>query len=538
MLPSKLVAAQLQGVLILACLLLGGCAARLHEKAPNLDAMSAGEPWLVHCETAMSLGRDTHHSAGLGGVEWLVAMDSSGSPLKLSGQLEDGFFMVRGVAHWSLAGGNASHRINMDNLRASCLATMAQSRGKKANELLAVRAFRKSDRVNIAIDFDSKQSSYGIRRLVVFSDSLSDSGKLKARLKVLPGPPYWAGRFSNGPNWIDYLEAWSTIPVQNHSFGGASVTGADNISRQNLYALIHDGGQYFVSGSIDHQIDDYGEKFLVGATLQRPGETAFLVWTGSNDYISKEPFSGAIDTLLNHPLDQGGYQAVVDAVIEATHRQLERIYALGGRYILIANLPDLGDTPIVLQNNTYSFSTYEESDDARRLALASRLSDLSQYHNEGLARIVATFRADRPDVQLLEFDADQAFTALLQDELPEPEHPFKPGFSPQAQGVLVRGVDTTQIFQQRCYRGGYFGSSMPSKTCDQADKVVFWDVIHPTTFAHCWTAYLFGMQMSRAGWLEQPPPLQDYKAWCEGISGLMRGHKQVEDVLSPHGLGS
>ena len=538
MTPTSVITWLFRGASIVSCLLINGCAIRLHESAPNLAISAAGEPWLVHCETTVSHVADSQTSKGIGTEKWLVAGDKSGLEIRLAGTIEDGFFKFGELVRGEFSGSNASGRIGIEDLRIACLTTMARTKAVKANELLSVRAFRKSDDVNLAIDFSSGASHSSIRKLVVFSDSLSDSGKLKSRLQVLPGSPYWAGRFSNGPNWIDYLEAWSKIPVQNHSFGGASVTGADNISRQNLYALIHDGGQYFVSGSIDHQIDDYQNKFLQGAKLQRPDETVFLIWTGSNDYISKEPFSGAIDTLLNHPLEKGGYQAVVDAVIEATHRQLERIYGLGARNILIANLPDLGDTPIVLQNKTYSFTTSSERDGKRRLALASRLSNLSTYHNDGLARIVAKFREDRPDVQIVEFDADHAFSSLLRDELPEQvaDQSFSPGFSLEAQGTVIHDADSSQRFQERCYQGGYFGSSIPGKTCAQVDKVIFWDVIHPTTFAHCWTAYLFGMQMSNAGWIVEPPPLQQYRAWCQGISHFMLGHDQIEDILSPAGL--
>jgi len=520
---------------ILSCIIASGCAVRLYEAAPNIAVLASQEPWLVHCETTVSRPPDSRPYSGLGGEKWLVANDISAVEIHMSGKVEDGFFRFGELVQGNLGYRDASDRVSIADLRAACLTTISQTRNGKTNELLAVRAFRKSDGANLAIDFGTQKNNTGIRKLVVFSDSLSDSGKLKARMHVLPGTPYWAGRFSNGPNWIDYLEAWGGVPVQNHSYGGASVTGAENISRQNLYALIHDGGQYFVSGSIDHQIDDYQNLFLLNKKLQHPEETVFLVWTGSNDYISKEPFSGAIDTLLNHPLQEGGYQTVVDAVIEATHRQLERLYVLGARYVLIANLPDLGNTPIVLQNQSYSSSTSVMTDGKRRVSLASRLSELSRYHNDALAEIVARFRRERPDVHILEFDADQAFSALLRNELPELKagRIFRPGFSLEAQGKRIGNTRPNQMFQERCYQGGYFGSSIPGKICNDVDKVIFWDVIHPTTYAHCWTAYLFGRQMSEAGWMESPPPPEQYKAWCQGISQLMLGHGQIEDILAP-----
>jgi|SRR5215469_9709362 len=47
-------------------------------------------------------------------------------------------------------------------------------------------------------------ASYGQQRLVVFGDSLSDNGNSFA-LAGFPGFPYFEGRYSNGPNWVDYF---------------------------------------------------------------------------------------------------------------------------------------------------------------------------------------------------------------------------------------------------------------------------------------------------------------------------------------------
>src|ERR1700737_3669549 len=42
------------------------------------------------------------------------------------------------------------------------------------------------------------------QHLVVFGDSLSDNGNSLA-LFHLPPPPYFDGRWTNGPNWVDYF---------------------------------------------------------------------------------------------------------------------------------------------------------------------------------------------------------------------------------------------------------------------------------------------------------------------------------------------
>jgi phospholipase/lecithinase/hemolysin len=48
------------------------------------------------------------------------------------------------------------------------------------------------------------RASYGHERLVVFGDSLSDNGNTFA-VSGVPGFPYFEGRYSNGPNWVDYF---------------------------------------------------------------------------------------------------------------------------------------------------------------------------------------------------------------------------------------------------------------------------------------------------------------------------------------------
>ena len=48
-----------------------------------------------------------------------------------------------------------------------------------------------------------------LHNVVVFGDSLSDNGNLYElmRHQLPPSPPYFEGRFSNGPVWIEHLMA-------------------------------------------------------------------------------------------------------------------------------------------------------------------------------------------------------------------------------------------------------------------------------------------------------------------------------------------
>ena len=70
-----------------------------------------------------------------------------------------------------------------------------------------------------------------VSNLLAFGDSLSDMGNAKDSILNVPDvPPYWQGRFSNGPVWLEYVsEAYGLTTTvgslseqgDNRAFGGA-----------------------------------------------------------------------------------------------------------------------------------------------------------------------------------------------------------------------------------------------------------------------------------------------------------------------------
>ena len=69
---------------------------------------------------------------------------------------------------------------------------------------------------------------------MAFGDSLSDTGNDLIAFGS-PQPPYYQGRFSNGPNWIDDLAAKLGVPDPqpslaggtNYAYGGATATSVN-----------------------------------------------------------------------------------------------------------------------------------------------------------------------------------------------------------------------------------------------------------------------------------------------------------------------
>jgi len=151
--------------------------------------------------------------------------------------------------------------------------------------------------------------------IFAFGDSLSDNGNLyRATGGLAPAsPPYYSGRFSNGPVAAEQLAAQLNAPLIDFAYGGAT-TGVGNIA---------DGGTQTKPGlfGLPGMLAE-----LKGATIPSAAASSslFLVWGGADDFES------------------AGSPAVAAANIDEIVETLE---ADGATHILVPDLPDLGLTP-------------------------------------------------------------------------------------------------------------------------------------------------------------------------------------------------
>ncbi len=143
--------------------------------------------------------------------------------------------------------------------------------------------------------------------IVAFGDSLSDNGNL-FYYTGLPSAPYYEGRFSNGPVWVEYLADTLETPLENKAFGGAT-TG---------YGNYFTGTDYW---GLTWQIDTY----LDSSPLSGPNHL-YTIWAGANDFF---------DNPLLPP----------DTAVDNISNALNRLSGAGAQNILIINMPDLGMTP-------------------------------------------------------------------------------------------------------------------------------------------------------------------------------------------------
>lgn len=158
-------------------------------------------------------------------------------------------------------------------------------------------------------------SASAFDKIWVFGDSLSDTGNVFAATGgANPAAPYWQGRYSNGPVYVEALGAYLNRPVKasllggtNFAYGGAQLNTGSALSSVGTPNIGTQIGQFQLGGNT------FGANDLV------------VVWGGGNDFLN-----GA-----TNPAQVAGYAR--------TH--LDTLYGLGARKFLVPNLPLLGYTP-------------------------------------------------------------------------------------------------------------------------------------------------------------------------------------------------
>jgi thermolabile hemolysin len=239
-----------------------------------------------------------------------------------------------------------------------------------------------------------------IDHFYIFGDSLSDSGSLfEINGRTYPAdPPYFRGRFSNGRVWVEYLaEQFGIAPehITNYARGGATASRVSPLA-PNLGVQL--------------------QSFLQ-SHAQINSSALYIFWIGANDY-----FQGETSPVLP---------------VEALTRAIVEVARLGGRKILVANLPDLGQFPATrIRDN------------------AEALSALSKAHNLNLRRALKRIQEELPAAQIMLLDACNLYQRVMTNPLPF-------------------GLTNTQ----HAYLGGQFNHQSP-------EHFLFWDGIHITTAAH------------------------------------------------------
>jgi len=282
----------------------------------------------------------------------------------------------------------------------------------------------------------NRVTSVQFEEIYIFGDSLSDTGNLFALSGGLfpPSPPYFNGRFSNGPLWIEgvtesldlnpsgivasFTNPAGAIDGINFALSGAN-TDDSNSNNTNPFKP---AGTPPLPG-LESQVDAHGNfvNFVGAAALDN---ALHVLWVGSNDYLGGGQTNPAI-TLAN-----------IGAALEELHDD-------GATNFLIVNLPPLGELPL-----------------GQALA-PDALNALTAAHNQGLAALLAQFELDNPEVSIAEFDANAVFNEIQAD--------------PAAFGFSTTGTDFSLV---------ELFTDPPSADEIAASDALFFDDLHPSATGH------------------------------------------------------
>ena len=122
-------------------------------------------------------------------------------------------------------------------------------------------------------------------RIVTFGDSLSDNGNLYAAIANPTSPPYFQGRFSNGPVWVELL-GWTQARV------GGSLTGSYNSAYGGSRT---DNTVPFPTG-MRAQITNY-----LGAGGAFDSDDLVTIWGGANNIFQGLPTAAVQADPAAHP---------------------------------------------------------------------------------------------------------------------------------------------------------------------------------------------------------------------------------------------
>lgn len=269
--------------------------------------------------------------------------------------------------------------------------------------------------------FASASSHAAIERLVVFGDSLSDTGNTRSQVPFGTFGPIAAaagygpnGRFSNGILWHEYLARELGVSAATNSRGGG-----DNFA----YGGARVDNESGPSTGLLRQTNEY---FARQGGSPSDTDALFISWIGGND----------VRDLVGNPdpID------IIDQQLDALFGTFGRLLDSGVTRLLVPNLPNLGAIPENLGTSNQASAT--AATQAWNDNLLTRLFDLNE--------------STSADIFFL--DVFSIFDDILAD-------PASEGFA-----------NTTG----QCRSTNFFGES----ECNNPETFVFWDAIHPTTAAH------------------------------------------------------
>ncbi|KAJ1395279.1 SGNH hydrolase superfamily [Sesbania bispinosa] len=326
-------------------------------------------------------------------------------------------------------------------------------------------------RVFIVLVLFSISTSDDLPANFVFGDSLVDAGNNNfivslSKANFLPngidfGRP--TGRFTNGRTIVDiigqelglgltppYLAPTTVGPVVlkgvNYASGGGGIL--------NLTGQVF-GGRLNLEAQIDNFANtrhDIISNIGVPAALNLFKRALFSVTIGSNDFINN--YLTPAVTFPEHKLESP--ELFVSTMISKLRAQLTRLFNLGARKIVVANVGPIGCIPSQRDTNPTAGNS-----------CVTFPNQLAQLFNTQLKGLIAELSSNLAGSMFVYADVYHILEDILQN-------------------YVAFGFDNPS--SACCYVAGRYGGLIPcgptSKVCWDRSKYVFWDPYHPSDAAN------------------------------------------------------
>ncbi len=278
------------------------------------------------------------------------------------------------------------------------MSILVSSRQFKNNVILIISALL----LLFSMGCFADKASLPFNNIVFFGDSLSDDGNLyHFDDGFLPeSPPYYNGRFTNGPTWAE-LTAKNLYNIDYISSANYAVGGST--------AVLHDPINGYEPYTLGMEVTDY----LARNFFYSKKKTLFVIWTGSNDYL----------------LTNSDVNGATTETVNAIRAQIVRLAYYGAHNFVIINLPDISKSP-----------------SARQRGVVQNLHELVVAHNAKLKWMLDKLQLRHPNLKIVRINVYNKFNDLLND----PEK-FNQEY----------GTDITDVISP-CWDGGYSYTSPTS----------------------------------------------------------------------------
>lgn len=448
--------------------------------------------------------------------DWAIkSKDKSTEYFLAEGQVEDGFLIDSKHGY---------HKIletcnNIIELRNKSL------KDGDLYRLYDIRAvFSEDDEKEFPISFLNPTNPDKLKRIVVFGDSLSDTGNLKQFIHIFPGKPYFKGRFSNGFNWTDYFKFNTEISILNYAYGGAKSKTESMVSPAKVLSFIKSNIRNFITGGMTSYVDEYSENRIKKTssqsvnTVRAVDETLYIIWIGGNDYLDSLSSKQSATKFLNDT-EYKVSKAVVNNIFSA----IEDLKNHGAKNFLVISVPNISYTPEVVLNKSLENidGIYSE-----KLAIFSRINSIIEINNSLLKDKISEYNLNNSKVKINYLDINPLLFKLYNNIHFIDNGYFDYEIKQINSEYVFNGISNRNI-QLPCYTGGFkriqfFSSNSLSSDlfCNDMSeiyqtKAMFWDMVHPTTYTHCFLSFAIQDYLANLKLITKPKrTLAEQKEYC------------------------